>query len=80
MAYHVHRLARLGPPMLISGNWYDTQFKRFSAEPPLTGGKREPSGTSDPRRVFARLQHSGGHVDRRERTIVGWLHLDARIV
>ena len=22
MAYHVHRLARLGPPMLISGNWY----------------------------------------------------------
>ena len=26
MAYHVHRLARLGPPMLISGNWYNPCF------------------------------------------------------
>lgn len=30
MAYHVHRLARLGPPMLISGNWYYHQYRRFA--------------------------------------------------
>ena len=27
MAYHVHRLARLGPPMLISGNWYEAHIR-----------------------------------------------------
>ena len=36
MAYHVHRLARLGPPMLISGNWY--KFKCGVTVQPGDGG------------------------------------------